>query len=429
VMMQNKPALTIAVRLLGILFLYISCNNNDHTVNSGTDSLRKENVSVSITEDSITELNTSPNEFILVPHNIHLQKGLDFQLSIPKGYNISVAAENLHRLRFLAKSPDGRLFATDMYNLDDNKKGKVYLFEDWDSSTHSFGKVITYISNLHNPNQVAFYDGYMYVAETDQLSRYIYKDGDTTITSLPEVIATFPDYGLSYKYGGWHLTRSLAFHNNKLYVSVGSSCNACVEKEEIRASVIEMNPDGSGKKIFARGLRNSVGIKWIGNKLWVTSMGRDLIGPDKPEDLFHTVEKDGYYGWPFYFQYRQKVYRDERFKDSAKASWVTSPPVAFCGFKAHSAPLGFDHFKNFIDPQLANSFLVALHGSTTVSRQRGNSVVKVIGGNNYVDVVTGFLSGKTDAERHGRPCDVLMNDEHSFFITDDKNGVLYYIWK
>jgi glucose/arabinose dehydrogenase len=428
-MMKNEPALSLAAKLLGMLFLYISCNNNSHTINTGTDSLRKEGVPVPITKDSVTELNTSPGEIELVPHAIHLQKGIDFYLNIPKGYNISIAAENLRRLRFLSKSPDGRLFATDMYNLDDNKKGTVYLFENWDSSSRRFRKIITYINNLHNPNHLAFYNGYIYVAETDRLSRYIYKNGDTTFTSLPEVIATFPDYGLSYKYGGWHLTRSLAFHNNKLYVSVGSSCNACIEKEDIRATIMEMNPDGSDKKIYARGLRNSVGIKWVGNKLWATSMGRDLLGPDKPEDLFQTIERDGYYGWPFYFQYRQKIFRDEQFKDSSRASWVKSPPVAFCGFQAHSAPLGFDHFKNFNDPMFANSFLVALHGSTTVSRQRGNSVVKIIRGNKYVDVVTGFLSGKTEAERHGRPCDVLMNDDHSFFITDDKNGVLYYIWK
>jgi glucose/arabinose dehydrogenase len=365
----------------------------------------------------------------LVPHPVHLQKGIDFDLNIPEGYNISVAAENLHRLRFMCKSPDGRLFATDMYNLDDNKKGKVYIFDNWDSTTHSFKKITTYIDNLHNPNQVAFYDGCIYVAETDQLSRYIYKAGDTTFTSLPEVIASFPDYGLSYKYGGWHLTRSIAFHNNKLYVSVGSSCNACIEKEEVRASIIEMDPDGSNKKIFARGLRNSVGIKWVGNTLWVTSMGRDLIGADKPEDLFQSVKRNGYYGWPFYYQYRNNIYRDDQFKDSVRAPWVKEPPVAFCGFKAHSAPLGFDYFKNFNDPLLNNSFLVALHGSTTVSRQRGNSIVKVIGGNKYTDVVTGFLSGKTEAGRHGRPCDVLMNDANSFFITDDKNGVLYYVWK
>lgn len=418
-------------RLLQIAFIFISCNNKAPKNVISKDSPAQKITAfpvVSNQADSTIEINKSFSSIKLFPHPVQLQKGITFKLNIPEGYNISVAAENLHRLRFLCKSPDGKLFATDMHNLDDNKKGKVYMFDDWDTSAHRFKKIITFISGLHNPNHVGFYDGYLYVAETHQLSRYIYKPGDTTFTSLPEVIATFPAYGLHYKYGGWHLTRSITFHNKKLYVSVGSSCNACIEKEEERASVIEMNPDGTDKKIFARGLRNSVGIKWVGNSLWVTSMGRDLIGADKPEDLFHSIVRNGYYGWPYYFQYQKKIYKDPQFKDSVRAPWVKEPPVAMCGFKAHSAPLGFDHFKNFDDPLLNNSFLVALHGSTTVSRRRGNSIVK-ISGDKYQDIITGFLSGTTEAERHGRPCDVLMNDARSFFITDDKNGVLYYLWK
>jgi len=73
--------------------------------------------------------------------------------------------------------------------------------------------------------------------------------------------------------------------------------------------------------------------------------------------------------------------------------------------------------------------LVCLHGSTSVWRQRGNSVVKVGKGNKYTEIVWGFLSGKTEAERYGRPCDILMKDKRSFFFTDDHNGVLYYVWK
>jgi glucose/arabinose dehydrogenase len=91
--------------------------------------------------------------------------------------------------------------------------------------------------------------------------------------------------------------------------------------------------------------------------------------------------------------------------------------------------LGFAFLKNFTDPVLRNSVLVCLHGSTSVWRERGNAVVKVEAGNKYTNIVTGFLTGKTDADRHGRPCDVLMKDEHSFFITDDLKGVLYYIYK
>jgi len=365
----------------------------------------------------------------LVPHSIHLKKGIDFNLNVLRGYNISIASEGLRRLRFLTKSPDGRLFATDMFDKSDNKKGKVLIFENWDATKKQFKNVTVYMDNLHNPNQVAFYNDYIYVSETDKLTRYIYKSGDKKPSSQAQVIATFPAYGLSYKYGGWHLTRSMVFHNNKLYVSVGSSCNACVEKEEVRATIMEMNPDGTDKKYFARGLRNSVALKWIGDDLWVTSMGRDLIGADKPEDLFLKVEKDGYYGWPFYFQYKNKIYADDQFKDSVRASWVKQPPVGFCGFKAHSAPLGFEYMSGFSDEKLRNTFLVCLHGSTTVSRQRGNAIVQVTGRNNYVNIIDGFLIGKTEKGRYGRPCDILMNDNHSFFFTDDKNGVLYYVWK
>ncbi len=381
------------------------------------------------TASASPDWNTKAAKIALSPHLIKLQKGDSFYLNIPKGYNISVAAEINQRLRFLAVSPDGRLFGTDMLNTSDNKKGRVLIFENWDETTKSFTNITAYLSNLHNPNQVAFYNNYIYVAETGRLRRFKYAPSDAFPKDSSQTIATFPDYGLSYKYGGWHLTRSLAFHNDKLYVSIGSSCNACIEKEEVRAAVLEMNPDGSDTKIFARGLRNSVGIKWIGNQLWGSGMGRDLIGPDKPEDPFQLIERDGYYGWPFYYQYQQKVYADEQFKDSVRAPWVKEPPVAFLGFKAHSAPLGFEYFKNFDDPVLKNSVLLCLHGSTTVSRQRGNAIVRLEENNRYTEVVSGFLTGKTEADRHGRPCDILMTSERSFFFTDDKNGVLYYVWK
>ena len=359
---------------------------------------------------------------------VNLLKGDHFTLKIPYSYNLSIAAEGLKRLRFLALSPDGRLFATDMYDKSDNRNGRVLIFEDWNDTTKLFRRVVTYIDGLHNPNQAAFYKNYIYIAETDRLIRYEYLPGENIPQGKPQVITIFPDYGLGYKYGGWHLTRSIAFHNDKLYVSVGSSCNACIEKEEIRASIIEMDPDGTGKQLFARGLRNSVGLKWIGDQLWATGMGRDLMGPEKPEDVFQEINRNQFYGWPYYFQYHNQIFEDMEFKDSTHPSWSKKPPVAFCGFKAHSAPLGFDYFKNFKDELLANSVLVCLHGSTSVWRQRGNAIVKVGKGNSYVEIVTGFLNGKTEADRHGRPCDILMKDTNAFFFTDDFNGVLYYVW-
>jgi glucose/arabinose dehydrogenase len=372
----------------------------------------------------------------LVPHPIHLQKGVDLALHLPPGYGISVAFEELDRPRFLCKSPDHRLFVTDMFDISDNKEGKVYILDGWDSVTRQFGTIHTYLDSLHNPNQVGFYPdsgkNYIYIAETGTLTRYVYQDGDTMPSGKPQVIATFPDYGLDYKYGGWHLTRSIAFHDHKLYVSVGSSCNACIEKEDIRATIMEMNPDGSDKQFFATGLRNSVAIKWIGDKLWATYMGRDLIGPDRPQDLFETVERGKFYGWPYYFQDHDSVWDDRLEQDTAKQKGLTVPPrpaPAYCAFSAHSAPLGFEYFKDFEDTLLRNSFLVALHGSTDVALQRGNAIVKISGPDKYVSVVDGFLTGKTGKDRRGRPCDILMKDGRSFFFTDDLNGVLYYVWK
>ena len=417
-----------------LLLLALGCNDNPKIEKSLPTNTAVQvdtmDVVVPVITNTITDtFNSASAPIQLAPHLINLGSGDSFYLQIPVGYKISVAAELNTRLRFLAKSPDGRLFATDMHDRSDNRRGRVLIFENWNDSSKSYEKVTTYLSNLHNPNQVAFYKNYIYVAETDRLRRFKYEAGETSPADTGTLIATFPDYGLNYKYGGWHLTRSLAFKNDKLYVSVGSSCNACVETESIRASVVEMNPDGSDAKTFASGLRNSVGLKWIGNGLWGTGMGRDLIGPDKPEDVFQQIDSGGYYGWPYYYQYQQKIYADETFKDSARAAGLKEPPKAFLGFKAHSAPLGFDYFQNFDDAGLNNAVLVCLHGSTSVWRQRGNAIVRVEANNKYTEIVTGFLSGKTEADRHGRPCDVLMNSSSSFFFTDDLNGVLYYVWK
>jgi glucose/arabinose dehydrogenase len=364
---------------------------------------------------------------------IELKKKLAFNLSIPQGYKISVAAEGLERPRFLAKSPDGRLFVTDMHNISDNKLGRVLVLEDWNDTDKKFTTVTTYLDSLHNPNQVAFYSKddkhFIYVAETGKLSYFPYTSGDDVPQSAPTTIATFPDYGLSYKYGGWHLTRSITFYNNKIYVSVGSSCDACVETEEIRATIVEMDPDGKNQKIFARGIRNAVGIEWVKDKLWVTHMGRDNRGPDKPEELMHTVVKDGYYGWPYYYQFNKRILSDTAFTRSPKPAWVKKPALAPYTFRAHSAPLGFEYVTGFSDSTFNNSFFVALHGSTSVWRQRGNAIVQVMRNGSYREIVTGFLQGKTEDKRFGRPCDIIQWDEHSFFISDDKNGVIYYLWK
>src|SRR5215216_5194388 len=196
-------------------------------------------------------------------------KGRAFNLYLPAEFEIKVARMGLKRARFLAKAPDNRIFVTDMFNRTDNKKGAVYILEQFDAESGRFNKITPYLTGLRNPNSIAFHTEkggghWFYLALTDRLLRYKYTPGENSPSSSPELLATFPDYGLNYKYGGWHLTRTIAIgENGKLYVSVGSSCNACEEKEPVRATVTEMYLDGKNQRVFAGGLRNAVGLKLV----------------------------------------------------------------------------------------------------------------------------------------------------------------------
>jgi glucose/arabinose dehydrogenase len=241
----------------------------------------------------------------------------------------------------------------------------------------------------------------------------------------PQTLAKFPDYGLSYKYGGWHLTRTIAFSpGGKLYVSVGSSCNACVEKEKVRASVIEMNPDGSGKREVAGGLRNAVGLKWIGNFLWAANQGADHLGLNKPDETFYALKDGGYYGWPYCYSSNGRVFSDPKFKRPGACRGVPSP---YAFFTAHSSALGFDYFDQSAGPDILQaSFLVALHGSTDKKIGHGYRIVVVRKGDRPKDLITGFLKGRTVV---GRPCDILKLDQSSFLFTDDHGGVVYLVRK
>lgn len=369
----------------------------------------------------------------LVPNRVALSGGKSFVLNLPEGFALSVAAQGLRRVRFMAESPDGRVFATDMHDLTDNSKGSVYILDRFDPATKSFKRVIPYLTRLRNPNSVAFYtdgDGvhWLYLALTDRLLRFRYELGEEAPHARPEVIATFPDYGLNYKYGGWHLTRTIAVGPaGKIYVSVGSSCNACVEKEEVRASIVEMDADGRNQHFYARGLRNAVGLRWVGALLFATDMGADHLGKDKPADTMYGIVNGENYGWPYCYQSGAKVFPDPEFNPRGKKFSCRNVPAALAAFDAHSAPLGLEHFDRRSGPPLGDSFLIALHGSTNKSIGRGYRVVRVYdGGGAPVDFITGFLrAGKV----YGRPADIFSFGDGGFLLTDDRAGVVYYVYK
>ncbi len=370
----------------------------------------------------------------LVPQHVTLANGKSFDLNLPEGFGISIAVQGLKRVRFMARSPDNRIFVTDMYNLTDNKRGVVYILDDFDPDKREFKKVTKYLTNLRNPNSVAFYTdqagtNWFYLALTDRLVRYRYEAGSVAPSGEPEVLATFPDYGLGYKYGGWHLTRTIVVGDHgKIYVSVGSSCNACEEKEEVRATIVEMDADGKNQRYYARGLRNAVGLRWTNGQLWATNMGSDHLGDNRPADTFYSIEGGKNYGWPYCFQAGARVFTDPKFNLGNKKLDCRQVPAAHTPFPAHSSPLGLEYFDSTADPALANSFLVALHGSTKRNLRRGYSVVRIEeakGG-----VVEDFINGFFDGTRiFGRPADVFSFDKDGFLLTDDYSGVVYYVYR
>lgn len=380
----------------------------------------------------------------LVPHQVSLASGKSFSLNLPPGFAVSIAAQGLKRVRFMARSPDSRIFVTDMYNKTDNSKGVVYILDEFDPASHSFKKVTPYLSGLRNPNSIAFYTdqngvNWFYLALTQSLLRYRYTPGETAPGSEPEVLATFPDYGLSYKYGGWHLTRTIVIGGNgKIYVAVGSSCNACEEKEDVRASVLEMDPDGKHQRHFARGLRNAVGLRWVNGRLFATNMGSDHLGLNKPADTMYALAAGTNYGWPYCYQYGVTRFNDPKFNLDGKKLNCRDVPVAFAAFDAHSSPLGFEYFAA-LEPSaggrsasigpLRDFFLVALHGATRKSLQHGYRVVRLSAsrapGDQPEDFIDGFL---TAGQINGRPVDLLKFGENGFLLTDDYAGVIYYIY-
>lgn len=345
-------------------------------------------------------------------------------LSVPQGWTVSVAAEGLPRVRFLTPTPDGRVMATTLYNLADNTRGTLEILDRFDGRSGRFGRVTRYLGGLRNPNSVAFLtDGpatWLYVALTDRLVRYPWRAGDTAPSGPAQDIVRLPDYGRPVSEGGWHLTRTvLVGPDRRIYLSVGSSCNACPERERERAAILRMNPDGSKLEVYATGLRNSVGMAFIDGKLTVTAMGVDHLGPDLPSEAVFEVEPFGFHGWPAcYVDVAGAQTVDPGYGGPGSCARAVAP-VAW--FPAHAAPLGITRLGSIHrSPLLRDATLVALHGSSNTGLRTGYSVVRVGPGGRHQTLVGGFLpsTGKPLA----RPCGILEFGPDQFLLTDDKGG-------
>ncbi|UFP96472.1 PQQ-dependent sugar dehydrogenase [Gloeobacter morelensis] len=336
------------------------------------------------------------------------------RIDLPPGFSIGIFAQGLDRPRAVAFAPNGDLFVTEI------GAGRVSVLPDRDGNGKADRRV-TFAGKLDDPHGLAFYNSHLYIGETGKVARYPYQSGQLEGRNRQVVVNNLPS-------GGGHFTRTVAFGpDDKMYVSIGSTCNVCVERDKRRATVMQFNPDGSGGRIYASGLRNAVGLRFdSAGRLWATSNGRDWLGDDTPPDELHILEDGMSAGWPFCHAGK---YKDPEPKYAALGSCEqVKRPV--WGFQAHSAPLGVSEYTGTqFPPEYRGDLFVAFHGSWNRSRPTGYKVVRAEVEDGKIVRLSDFATGwlRPDREVVGRPVDVLAGPDGSLFVTDDGEGVIYRI--
>jgi glucose/arabinose dehydrogenase len=342
------------------------------------------------------------------------------QLKAPAGFHISVFADNIDGARMLIFSPGGVLLVSE------SGEGKVVALPDPKNSGKA-ERTVDVLGGLNEPHGLAFYQGKLYVAENDKVRSYDWDEKNLRATN-PKKLADLPT-------GGGHSTRSILFHGGKMYISAGSSCNVCIEKDPRRATVMEFNPDGSEQKIFAKGLRNAVGLALNPktDTVWVTVNGRDWLGDDLPPETIYDLGKNGGdAGWPYCYGDRIPDSNFTKPGDN-RCNNVLEPKVQM---QAHSAPLGLAFYEGTQFPaEYQNNIFLAFHGSWNRNIPTGYKVVRVkLDANGQPqggaqDFITGFvMPGETKNGRWmGRPVGVVFGSDGSMYLSDDAANVVYRI--
>lgn len=333
------------------------------------------------------------------------------KLVLPEGFSISVYATGVANARSLARSPGGVVF------IGTQRAGKVYAVKDGDGDGRA-EQVFTVAEGLNMPNGVAWRDGALYVAEVNRILRF--DDLEDRLDDPPEPVV-LNDSLPADRMHGWKFIRFGP--DGRLYVPVGAPCNIC-DVEDPYAAILSMEPDGSDLRVFARGIRNTVGFDWHPEtgELWFTENGRDMMGDDVPPDeLNHAPEAGLHFGYPFC--------HGSGIEDPEKAEPgrcdAQRPPVQELG--PHVAAVGMRFYTGSSLPKsYHNQILIAEHGSWNRSEKTGYRLTVVrlddSGGTSYETFVEGWLQGKS---AWGRPVDLLVLPDGALLISDDRQGVVY----
>jgi glucose/arabinose dehydrogenase len=342
-------------------------------------------------------------------------------VDLPEGFSIQPWATGLADARSMTRAPSGTIY------VGTRRNGAVYAVRDTDGDGRA-DVTKTIAEGLDSPNGVAFRDGSLYVAEISRVLRY---DGiDDRLDAPPEPVVVTDAYPTD-RHHGW---KYIAFGpDGWLYVPVGAPCNVCEEEDEIYSTITRVKPDGTGREIVARGVRNTVGFAWHPETgdLWFTDNGRDWMGNDSPPDELNRVTAAGqHFGFPYCHggdipdpEFAEKG------DDKGCAAYV--PPARKLG--PHVAALGMLFYQGDMFPaEYRGQVFLAEHGSWNRETPIGYRVMLVrLDGQratSYEPFASGWLpEGGDEDSVTGRPVDLLELPDGSLLVSDDQAGAIYRI--
>jgi len=336
-------------------------------------------------------------------------------VNLPPKFGISVFAEGLRGPRMMTLGPDGQIYVAE------RGAGRIVRLPDRDRDGVA-DRVETAAEGLDAPSSIDFYrDGSLYVGETTRVLRLSDPDGDGVFQEKEVVIDGLPS--------GGHTTRTVLFSPDweYLFVSVGSSCNVCVEEDPRRATIMRYRPDGSAGEIYAEGLRNAVGIAFRPgtDELWATNNGRDWLGDNQPPETVYHVEEGDDAGWPRCHAGRIV---DPEYGEPGACEGVVEPVIEM---QAHAAPLGLTFYTGEQFPEnYRGDLFIGFHGSWNRTVPTGYKVVHVPIQGDEIGPLKDFAAGwlREDGSKWGRPVDVLTGPDGSLLISDDGEGFVYRVF-
>ena len=351
----------------------------------------------------------------------------------PAGFKIELYASGFRDPRFLVTAPNGDTFVAE------SRADQIKILRDDNFDGKPDRTEIFVERDLNRPFGLAFYPPgddpqFLYVANTDGVIRFPYRNGDLKARGPAEKLAAHLSAGAAHLRGRGHWTRDIVFSpdGKKMYVSVGSRSNVSDSAAEAdRARIFEFNPDGTNRNVFAWGIRNAVGIAFRpgSDELWMSTNERDEIGEDLPPDYISSVRPGGFYGWPWFYIGNHPDPRHKG-KHPELADRVIVPDVLV---QAHSASLNLCFYTgNQFPSEYKGDIFAAFHGSWNRMKRTGYKVVRVpfdhatgkpLG--EYEDFVTGFVT--PDGKVWGRPVGITVARDGSLLISEDGNGTVWRV--